>query len=78
VTRHGSAAPFVLACAWVLAATAAPAADRVYPSAGAVEPLGPGDRVPVAAVETVHGEPVTLAEVRGDGGALLVFYRGGW
>jgi hypothetical protein len=54
------------------------AADRVYPTPEAVEPLAAGAKVPSVRVETVRGEPVDLREVMGDRGALLVFYRGGW
>ncbi len=64
--------------AMLLAAAATHATERVYPAPEAVEPLAPGDRVPAARVETVLGEPVDLAEVVRERGALLVFYRGGW
>ncbi len=57
---------------------AAGAADRVYPTAEAVEPLAPGARVPSAPVQTVRGEPANLADLVRERGALLVFYRGGW
>jgi len=62
----------------LLATGAARAGDRVYPTPNAVEPLAPGTRVPSARVETVRGDPVDLAEVVRNHGALLVFYRGGW
>jgi hypothetical protein len=57
---------------------AAGATDRVYPTAEAVVPLAPGARVPSAAVRSVAGEPVDLADLVRESGALLVFYRGGW
>jgi hypothetical protein len=52
--------------------------DRVYACAEDVQPLAVGERVPSARVVTVGGEPVDLADVVRDHGALLVFYRGGW
>jgi hypothetical protein len=69
--------------AWVVAAAlvtagSALAEGRVYSSAEAVEPLAPGARVPSTQVESLDGDPVDLAEVVRDRGALLVFYRGGW
>ncbi|MBW1885962.1 MAG: hypothetical protein JRJ58_20715 [Deltaproteobacteria bacterium] len=57
---------------------AAGAADRVYPNAEAVVPLAPGARVPSAVVQSVAGEPIDLADLVRESGALLVFYRGGW
>jgi len=54
------------------------AADRVYPTPEAAEPLAAGVQVPSVRVETVRGDPVELLEVMRDRGALLVFYRGGW
>ena len=56
----------------------AAAADGVYPNAEAVVPLGSGARVPSAVVQSVTGEPVDLADLVRESGALLVFYRGGW
>jgi len=50
----------------------------VYPSPDAVQPLPPGSRVPSATLRTVTGEPVDLASLVAERGALLVFYRGGW
>jgi hypothetical protein len=64
--------------ALLLAAGAVHAGDRVYPTPDAVEPLAPGTSVPPVRVESVRGAAVDLAEVMGDEGALLVFYRGGW
>jgi len=64
--------------ALLLAAGAASGADRIYPSAEEVEPLAAGDRVPVATVKTVSGDPLDLQERVRERGALLVFYRGGW
>lgn len=51
---------------------------RVYPDAESVEPLAAGDRVPSVGVRSVDGQPVDLATLTRDRGALLVFYRGGW
>ena len=62
----------------LLASGTATAGDRVYPAAADVEPLALGSKVPAARVETVLGEPVDIAAVVRDRGALLVFYRGGW
>ena len=62
----------------LLLAAGAAAGGRVYPAAEAVEPLAPGARVPSVGVQTVLGEPVDLADLVRDQGALLVFYRGGW
>ena len=64
--------------ALLIGASVAAAADRVYPTAEAVEPLAPGNSVPSITVSTVGGKPVDLSEVLRDRGALLVFYRGGW
>ncbi len=66
------------AAALLLAAAAAGADGRVYPAAASVEPLAPGARVPSVRVQTVLGEPVDLADLVREQGALLVFYRGGW
>jgi hypothetical protein len=57
---------------------AAQGGDRVYATPQDVEPLAPGSSVPSVRVETVRGQPVDLAEVVSERGALLVFYRGGW
>ena len=67
-----------LAAMFVLAACAIGDEGRVYPNAQSVEPLTPGSLVPSVTVETIHGEPVELAALVRDRGALLVFYRGGW
>jgi len=64
-----------------IALACAPAEEvggRVHPDAASVEPLAAGARVPSVTVRTVAGEPVDLAAVVRDHGALLVFYRGGW
>ena len=50
----------------------------VYSSPDAVQPLAVGEAVPSVTVRDVEGEPVDLAELVRDAGALLVFYRGGW
>jgi hypothetical protein len=50
----------------------------VHPDAESVVPLAPGARVPDVDVRSVAGEPVSLAALVRDRGALLVFYRGGW
>jgi hypothetical protein len=68
----GVAASIFLCAGWVAAE------GRVYPNPEAVEPLAPGERIPVARVETVRGEAVELADRMRESGALLVFYRGGW
>ena len=54
------------------------AADRVYPSPEAVEPLAVGKTLPEVRVKTVRGVDVDLAAIVRARGALLVFYRGGW
>ena len=54
------------------------AADRVYPTPEAVEPLAPGAQVPSALLISVAGEPVELRDLVENRGAMLVFYRGGW
>ena len=61
-----------------LLAGPADAGGRVYDSPADVEPLAVGTRVPSARVTTVKGEPVELAGLVREQGALLVFYRGGW
>jgi len=67
-----------LAALFVLAACVAGDEGRVYPNAKSVEPLTPGSLVPSVTVATIHGEPVELAALVRERGALLVFYRGGW
>ncbi|MGH0032043.1 MAG: hypothetical protein ACQGVC_19805 [Myxococcota bacterium] len=62
----------------LILAAAATAEGRVHPDPQSVEPLAVGARVPSATVRSVEGEPVDLAGVVKDAGALLVFYRGGW
>jgi hypothetical protein len=64
--------------AFLLVAAAAHGEGRVYASASAVEPLAPGSRVPSVRVETPRGEPVDVADLVRESGALLVFFRGGW
>ena len=64
--------------ALLLSATMAAAADRVYSTPEAVEPLKEGSAVPSVSVRTVGGESVDLSKAVRDTGALLVFYRGGW
>ncbi len=54
------------------------AEDRVYPNPESVMPLAVGSRVPSARVTPVEGDPIDLADVTRERGALLVFYRGGW
>lgn len=44
----------------------------------AATPRAVGESVPSAGLRAVTGEPVDLAELVRDEGALLVFYRGGW
>ncbi len=83
VKRNFDAAPKLGASAvWatglLLVASLTTAADRVYPSAGAVEPLQPGAAVPSVSVRSVDGSPVDLSKLLRERGALLVFYRGGW
>lgn len=64
----------------VLAASGCEPGTRgdVYASAEDVQPLAVGERVPSVRVIGLDGNPVDLAEVVRDQGALLVFYRGGW
>jgi hypothetical protein len=74
------AAPILSAAlaAAALAGGCGEANGRVYATAEAVEPLSPGAGVPSVRVLTVRGEPVDLAGLVRDRGALLVFFRGGW
>jgi len=70
-----------LGCALLLAAAgfeASAGGGRVYAAAEDVEPLAAGSRVPAVDLTSVRGEQVPLEQVRGEAGALLVFYRGGW
>lgn len=53
-------------------------ADDAARNAGSVVPLAPGAKVPSVSVQTVQGDPVDLAALVREQGALLVFYRGGW
>ena len=61
-----------------LIAGLAAAADPVYPSAEAAQPLQPGASVPSVSVHAVDGATVDLSKLARKSGALLVFYRGGW
>lgn len=69
-------ATLVTFCA--LETSTASADVRVYDQAEAVKPLSPGKQIPTAVVQTVLGKPIDLEATIGEGGALLVFYRGGW
>lgn len=51
---------------------------RVHERPEAVEPLPSGSAVPEVQVLSVEAEPVDLAGLVRERGALLVFYRGGW
>ena len=62
----------------LLIAGLATAADPVYPSAEAAQPLQPGASVPSVSVHAADGSTVDLAKLTRKSGALLVFYRGGW
>jgi len=62
----------------LLIAGLASAANPVYPSAEAAQPLQPGASVPSVSVRAVDGSAADLAKLVSDTGALLVFYRGGW
>jgi peroxiredoxin len=62
----------------LLIAGLATAADGVYPSAEAAQPLQPGASVPSVNVRAVDGLVVDLSKLVSESGALLVFYRGGW
>jgi len=62
----------------VLETSSASADARVYDRAEGVQPLSPGTQIPTAVVQTVLGKPMDLEAAIGEGGALLVFYRGGW
>ena len=62
----------------LLIAGLATAADPVYPSAEAAQPLQPGASVPSVSVRAVDGSAVDLSKLARESGALLVFYRGGW
>jgi hypothetical protein len=63
--------------AFLIAGLAA-AANPVYPSAEAAQPLQPGASVPSVSVRAVDGATIDLAKLARKSGALLVFYRGGW
>lgn len=56
----------------------AESAQRIYPNAESVEPRAVGAKVPSAALRSLDGDPVDLAKLVSETGALLVFYRGGW
>jgi len=62
----------------LLIAGLATAADSVYPSAEAAQPLQPGASVPSVNVRAVDGSVLDLSKLVSESGALLVFYRGGW
>ncbi len=56
----------------------AESALRIYPNAESVEPRAVGAMIPSAALRSLDGDPVDLAKLVSETGALLVFYRGGW
>jgi hypothetical protein len=62
----------------LLIAGLATAADSVYTTAEAVQPLQPGASVPSVSVHAVDGSIVDLSKLVSESGVLLVFYRGGW
>jgi hypothetical protein len=62
----------------VLETSSASADARVHDQAEGVQPLSPGTQIPKAVVQTVLGKPMDPEAAIGEGGALLVFYRGGW
>lgn len=61
-----------------LAETVPRADPDAYPDAQSVDPLRVGAKVPSAEVRTIDGDPVDVATLTKQDGALLVFYRGGW
>ena len=75
---HEARGAIPLAMLLLIAGAALAAADRVHPSPEAVQPLAVGERVPSVVLRRASGETADLAEQRGEAGALLVFYRGGW
>jgi hypothetical protein len=56
----------------------AESAQRIYPNAESTQPRAVGTKVPSAALLNLDGDPVDLAKLVSESGALLVFYRGGW
>ena len=66
------------AASLLLIAGLATAANPVYPSAEAAQPLQPGASVPSVSVRAVNGSTADLSKLVSKTGALLVFYRGGW
>jgi len=62
----------------VLETSSASADVGVHAQAAGVQPLSPGVQIPKAVVQTILGKPMDLEAAIGEGGALLVFYRGGW
>jgi hypothetical protein len=79
--RRATAFSSVALLALAALATAEPESTnpgRVAPNAESIEPIAAGNPVPSATVRTIDGEPLDLASLTRDKGALLVFYRGGW
>ena len=76
--RRRGAKAALLASLVLLPQSVLAGSGRAYPSAEAVKPLEPGATVPSAIVRSIDGQPVDLAKLVHDEGALLVFYRGGW
>ena len=76
--RHTLTTAALMGCLLLVPQLIRAETGTVYPSAEAVVPLAPGAMVPSAIVRNVDDEPVDLADVVHDEGALLVFYRGGW
>ena len=75
-TRAGASSGW--AASLLLSAGVATAANPVYPSAEAAQPLQPGASVPSVSVRAVDGSTADLSKLVSNTGALLVFYRGGW
>ena len=71
---------FSIAFATLFIATSvhAESARRIYPNAESVEPRAVGAKIPSAPLRSLDGDPVDLAKLVSESGALLVFYRGGW
>ena len=53
-------------------------ADGLDLPATELERVAVGDEAPLFALDSYHGQPISLADYRGEKNVVLVFYRGHW
>ena len=54
------------------------AEPKVAPDAESIQPIEAGSQIPSATLRDLDGNPLDVASLTAERGALLVFYRGGW